>query len=363
MPETSTLTSTFNAKPSGLSGLYQLTKRLGLRCRQWQLPYRRLPELAGTLVIIGPSESLQEFEIEQILSWVASGNKLIYLDSFSYSYGRHILAKLGLDAHESPGVADVRVEPTGNRAEFQFVPWLIVSAETRLDGGQPLVSDHEGTVLTRLEHGKGQVLIGVTPSLCSNRRLGERNDWPNFQFLANELATTSGEVIFDEFCHGYTQATNLFIYLGRSPAGPLFAQALLILLIASVGGFQRFGGVRNVNQARKISTSEFINGLSNTFRRAHAADLVVAVLSHSLKAKLCKALGVSPHEEASKLVAAWAAATGCRAEELSQFLSDSQAAMEIKRLPEDRLIALVGACDKISEQSKDLFATRIGKFS
>lgn len=361
LPESNTFTSTFNSKPSGYSGLFQLLGKVGINCRHWQFPYRRLGEVKGTLVLVGPNESLQDFEIDQLLSWVAQGNKLVYLDRFTYSVGRHILTKLGLDAHDSPSLSEQRLAVTGERSEFTYVPSLVVSGETRLDGGAPLLQDRSGILLTEVKHGEGQILMGAVPALGSNKHLGSPDHWPNFQFLANWLSTTDGDVFFDEICHGYSQATNVFVYLGRGPVGLIFLQVVVILLVALTSSAQRFGSTQAVISTRKISNMEFINGLANTFRRAKAADLVWDFISHAFRAKLCKALGVSSHEGADKLVAAWSQATGAKEADLESHLSSSTAALEKGNLTDEELVALVTACDKISEQSKELFATGRGK--
>lgn len=358
LPESTSLPSTFNPKPSGYSGLFELARRVGIKCQRWQLPYRRLRNTKGLLVIVSPGESLQEFELDQLLSWVAAGNNLIYLDNFTYSYSRRIVTRLGSRIAEVASVLDGRLSISSTDPLFTFVPSLTVTSDTRIDGGRPLLEDSTGCLITEMQHGKGRVLLGVVPALGANKHLSDKENWPNLQFMINLLSTADGDILFDEVCHGYSQAGNVFVYLGRSPAGMMFLQLLIIFAVAILSTVQRFGAVKSIHTRRRLSSLEFINGMANTFRRARAADLAFDVLNHSFRARLCKALAVSPHENDAKLCEAWAAATGGSAGELEAYLVNSTTALGKKQLTDQELLALVSACDKITEQSKELFATR-----
>src|SRR5262249_18376545 len=151
-----------------------------------------------------------------------------------------------------------------SRPEFSHVSSIVVTAENRLDGGTPIISDEDGALLCEAKHGSGRVLVGVMPSLCANRRLTSQAEWPNFQFMINLLRTTGGEILFDEFCHGYSNASNVFVFLAKGPLGPLAFQALLLALVAIVSLSQRFGSAAVLPVTRRISNLEFIDGLTNT---------------------------------------------------------------------------------------------------
>jgi len=295
---------------------------------------------------------------------VEAGNKLVYLDGFSSTYGRAILHKLRLDAHEMKPVSDEEFDTDGSRPEFAHAPALYVTTDARLDGGTTLVADAFGALFTSVKHGKGEVVVGSVPDLGANRHLVTSPDkpshWSNFQFLVNLISTADGDILFDEKCHGHLQSRNVFIYLGRGPFGLVFLQALAILAAAIAGSCQRFGSVQAVPVTRQISALEFVSGLANAFRRARAADLAWEILNHAFRARLCKALGVSPQGGNEKLVDSWARATGRPGTELAELLSRSEAALAAGHLEESELVRLVQACDKISQQSRELLASGRG---
>ncbi|HNB23712.1 MAG TPA: DUF4350 domain-containing protein [Candidatus Melainabacteria bacterium] len=348
-PETEILISVFNKKPSGLSGMHEILKKTGLKSGIWQLPYRNLSDTKGMLVILQPTESLSELDAKQILDWVEKGNDLVYFDHFSYKLTRRLIEKLSIDTRDGETIVDKRLALTQTAApEFSHVPALVVSAERRLRGGSPLLSDSSGTLMAEVKHGKGRILLGTVPSICSNRRLANPESWPNFQFLANWFSTANGAVIFDERCHGFSSATNVFHYLLRGPTGLVFWQLMLILLLATLSSAQRFGAVREVAVSRKISNLEFIHGLSNAFRRARANTAILEILGQSFKNQLCKALGISPHETNENIVSAWQQSKQAPKANMEELIAEYERALSKNYLSDSDLRTLVGTCDKIT---------------
>ncbi|RTL46022.1 MAG: DUF4350 domain-containing protein [Candidatus Melainabacteria bacterium] len=372
MPEQRVLSSIFNKKPSGLSGLSEVMKKVGLTVHPWLLPYRNLRNAHGMLVIVAPSTSPAEFEAEQILKWVQAGNDLVYLDHFSFKMTRRLLEKINLTITDGTELHDRSVPVDASKKLFAYVPKLTVTSDTNINGGEPLVKVDDKAIFSELQYGKGRILIGTSPTLCSNRRLSEKNDWSNFQFLVNWMSTASGDIMFDERCHGFSESGNVFVVLGRSPWGAVFLQLVLMLAVAVYSCSKRFGATATLNDARKISNLEFITGLSNAYRRAKANGAIYEITGHTLRNRLCKLLSVSPHEQTSKVIEAWNAyaeaspnKAGAAAALVPQFLTDFDAAIEQQRnIPDQQFKSLIINCDKIADhlnnQSNTTSLKRLG---
>src|SRR5215471_13576904 len=118
LPESRSFPSTLNRRATGYSGLAELTKKIGQSSRVWLLPYRRLKETRGTLVMIQPDQTLAEFEVDQVLDWVHNGNTLIYLDHFIFGFERRLIKKLGIDAGISRRLDEAVVALKASRPEF-----------------------------------------------------------------------------------------------------------------------------------------------------------------------------------------------------------------------------------------------------
>jgi hypothetical protein len=361
MPESRTLASIFNKRPSGISGLYEIALRVGLECQAWSLPYRQLPDVKGMLVIVAPTDSLAEYETEQILNWVSAGNDLVYLDHLNFQMTRRLSDKLGVKAKDGEELTDQNLPVSeSSHPEFTHVHNLRVSAESRVVGGTSLLTDKSGTLFAEIKHGKGRVYLGTVPTLCANRRLADKKDWSNFQFLVNVFRTTHGAIMFDERCHGFSQATNVFVFLAKRTPGLVFMQLIIILLAAVVGSAQRFGRTTQLTGHRKISNLEYINGLASTYRRAKANATVLDILSQSFRTKFCKIAGVSPHESNDKIISQLLSASDREdvqrsVRQLGETLDQVDQALSSKTVPDAQLRELVETCDKITDQLPTLY--------
>jgi hypothetical protein len=305
LPETSAFPSTYNKKASGISGLSEIVNRLGLKNRLWLLPYRQLGIVHGTLCVFSPLSSFKDYEVDQILNWVKAGNQLIYTDNFNYSLSRHMLHKLGVRTKDGDELKDKELSSTADAGPFSHVKSVILTTDTRLEGGKTVLKDESGSVFTRLPYGKGEIIIGTAPSLCANSRLTEKKQWGNFQFFVNLCRAHDGEIIFDERCHGFNKATNVLVFFAKNPPGAVFAQLMLILALGVFGTFHRFGMTRLILNKRRLSSLDYITGLSNVYRRARANLLALEILTRSYRTRWCKITGAPPHQTNSELKEKW----------------------------------------------------------
>ncbi len=363
--------STFNEKASGLSGLFELTNKLGYKTSIWELPYRQLSGVGQTLVTIAPIDTLKEFEVDQILKWVQKGNTWIYFDDFSFFSAGELLEKLkmtlkntGTAATAKPDkelkskngyIEDLDIElesvylrPDEKYIECQNVGGVKLEPTCRILGGKPVVSDELGQVIALVPIKKGRVLIGTAVSICENKTVAKIEYWSNFQFLENWMSAAGGTILFDERAHGYTGGTNVFIRLSRGPVGLVVGQLLIILVIGVAGAFQRFGRPLAIDSSRRISNLEFINGLSNTWLRAHANKLILEILFVSFKNRLAKILGLAVYEDNEKFSASLKERLKTsRSEANAKVFEEYQEAMGADALSDGKMSAIIKSCDKI----------------
>jgi len=358
-PESRPLVSIFNKKPSGLSGFDELVKTVGLPVHPWLMPYRQLRGTQGVLVIVAPSSSLEEFEAEQILKWVDAGNDLVFIDHFAFASTRRLLKKLGVGIHDQRALENANIQIHSKRPEFDHVHNLVITSDTRVTGGVPLVQLNEDTIFSVLEHGDGRILIGTSPSLCSNRRFSDHMSWDNFQFLINWLRTAHGEIMFDERCHGYSQSGNIFITLARSPVGTVSAQIFLILAVAVSSAATRFGALGTIPNERKVSNLEFISGLANAYRRARANGAILDIMSQQLRARLGKFMAISPHEPIEKLADSWEERSDASQAPVREFFSDLDSAMAGNQVTDSYFKKSVANYDKINQFLESLSAKKV----
>jgi hypothetical protein len=348
LPETSAFPSTYNKKASGISGLYEIVERLDLKNRLWLLPYRQLGIVHGTLCVFSPASSFKDYEADQILNWVKAGNQLIYIDNFNYSLSKNLLHKLGVRTKDGDALKDKEFGQTKDAGPFSHVKSVFLTTDTRLEGGKPVLTDESGSVFTRLPYGKGEIILGTTPNLCANSRLTEKKQWGNFQFFVNLCREHGGEIIFDERCHGFNKATNVLVFLAKNPPGAVFAQLVLILALGVFGTFHRFGMTRLVSSKRRLSSLDYISGLSSVYRRASANLLALEIISRSYRTRWCKITGAPANQSNSDLKEKW--------EELSYGNAQLQAWCNTAA---NLLARVETASEKLSESDLLLLSTEL----
>ena len=225
------------------------------------------------LVIIAPMNHLKSSRQSKYFHGSKKETVSLYLDKFDYKMFRRLLDKLNVEVADGTELIDSRIESRIASKKCcqnsHDVNKLRLSSDNRIKGGEPLLADKSGTLMSELTVGKGKIYLGTIPNLCANRRLADKEYWSNFQLLVNIFRTSSGGVLFDEYCHGYTDAGNVFAFLAARTPGLVFKQMLCILLLLVWSHSKRFGRVKKAETPRKISNLEYINGLANTYRRAH----------------------------------------------------------------------------------------------
>lgn len=361
MPETVSNCSTRNVQASGYKAFFEVAEKAGLNCQRYEKSYRDLDKEHGVLLVVGPNFPMMNYEVDRVLDWVEKGNNLAYLDYCMYGAGQHLLSRLGLSVSNSGSFVDWEAKELPAISEMAHVSKLVLSSETRLSGGKPILKDANGALIVQVRHGKGRCLIATLPSLCSNRRIADKECWGNFQFLLNWLQSCKGKILFDEKVHGYNATQSFFIYIARSPAGLLCAQILLIFLVALFSLNQRFGPAKLITVKRKIASSEYIDGMALTYRKARAYDAAFSILYSSFRNRLCKALSLSGSDKIEDIAASWSHSTKLSAEETLSFLNNADRLQSERNATAEELLESIKECDRLYEESKPYLAVQPGR--
>jgi hypothetical protein len=356
IPEVRIFPSVFNKRQTGLSALYEVVGQAKLSCKPWQKPYRELKTVSGLLVIVSPSVSISQAELEQILNWVKRGNELIFLDDFLVDSSRAILRTLGVHLVEGFPINEEGFAASRPIREFAHVPQLKVSARTRVYGGRALIEDEHGSLLTELDYGKGRILLGTVPAFCSNASITNSTFWPDFQFLLNWFDTANGYIMFDERCHGFSNSSNLFYFLLGEPPGYVFCQLMLLLAIAVASQHQRFGQVQTYAQRRKVSNLQFIDGFANTYQRVGGGLAALEIIVQDFRVWLCRQLNISPHAADADLVKALSVAQPEAAGALEGFFHQFERLSQKKTISPHELVQQVRTCDLLRDKIQSILA-------
>lgn len=173
--------------------------------------------------------------------------------------------------------------------------------------------------------------------------------------------------MFDERCHGYSKSSNVLVFLAKSPSGLVFGQTLLILALALFGSFHRFGKTRELKITRRLSSADFIEGLSNVYRRARANLLAAEIISRSYRTSWCKITNTSSHDTEAELKEKWVQQNAGNeqmnnwSQTAGDLLEKVSSAQSDRRLSDSELLSLANGLESSDQKLKDIFAVTTGK--
>jgi hypothetical protein len=131
-----------------------------------------------------------------------------------------------------------------------------------------------GGLLMVLDEGKGRVIGLSDPGLFSNESL---RDGDHARLALNLLLAHlgNGELLIDEYHHGYGRATSVLEHLLTSRALIPLLQGILILLVLWIAKGRRFGPPRPLLQEERSSSLEYVRAMAQLYQRARVRVLAL----------------------------------------------------------------------------------------
>ena len=158
----------------------------------------------GTLIVAGPSISLQPIEAEYLELWVESGGQLLLLldEDWEVEDGAPFLARLRV-RFKREGIALVASKLESSSLTLQ------VESRSKFEGDfEPFLVSEEQVLAVQIPIGEGRVIVFPDTSILLNRSLTKLDNAVWLVRLVEEWG--NGEVAFDEFHHGLGQRDSFF---------------------------------------------------------------------------------------------------------------------------------------------------------
>lgn len=326
------LPSSYRWSPSGTAAFYTLLARLGYPVVRWHRSYRHLKGKQGLLIALEPGAdprfSVSPLEREALEEWLREGNACL-LAPPSWGTGGilgeelrevEVPPKAGLLRPRPPlhgifagqpllrhplasplplfeGVREVvwvaMPSPAAGKALAPSLPRLAFPTEAT--EGIPLWADEHGVLVLEKRFGAGRALLlaGATP--LSNDLLGRGENARWGVRLVQGLWSGKGEVLFDEYHHGYREQRTVLWWLLRPERRPLLVQGVLLMALGLLMASLRFGrAVPSPSLPRHRPSLEHLEALAILYRRARAYEQVARMLLQALRGRLARAVGLSP---------------------------------------------------------------------
>lgn len=333
--------STYNRAPDGYGAWYAFMSKRGTEIQRWQKPFADFAKnpdakTPSTLLRIY-SSSIPEVVSDIEENWVKQGNTLVNLGV------RAPVTKAPFSSLHSDSAGEIKID-TGRRYTSEK---------------KQVLGDNFGAIVWQKTLEKGIVYFAVAPHLAANAyqdfsgnyeflaRLVTRSEagTPGIEgteqvlavnFIKNPIDRQSenpskilNKVWVDEYIHGYKDpeiiqreyGENLFSYLAKTPLFLVLIQGTIILIVAILAGWNRFGQPVTLSAPQVDNSEAYIQALAGVLEKANSTDFVVEILGKAEQLQLQKALLLGQASvETETLIKAWVEQTGRKAAELEELL-------------------------------------------
>lgn len=309
--------STYGRNADGYGAWYEYMLSRGTPLQRWQKPFSKFIDKknANSVTYIQIASKLQ-FKQSKLISpqltsaetdWIRKGNTLAIIGISQPTTAAPFHSLL------SQGDRQIKIATTRRKKS----------------SSQTILGDGFGEVVWLEKIGKGKVIYAVTPHLGANAYQEETN---NYEFLA-ELVSENKQIWVDEYIHGYKdretitqeKKADLLNYLATTPLFPLFIQLLIMIVIAVIANFRRFGQPKIINNSVVDNSMAYIEALSGVLAKANCTGFVVSTIVKDEQIKLQKNLGLGQIlVEEETLITAWTQQTEKSATKLRKLLQISK---------------------------------------
>jgi hypothetical protein len=262
-----------------------------------------------TLVAAGPGRPLSAVEARHLDAWLNAGGQLILLTENGWPLragaGEMTSSEVAADGnrakHETllsryaPGLRWSKPDKfnTGPGAGSSLPAGEVVLGWRRsfrdTDSAKVIASSGNAVLGVEIAVGKGRIVAVADPVMASNRAL-RRTD--NAVWLVSLAASGGGQILFDEYHHGFGQkrgTLELTYAFLMTPWGwcvlQLAAAGLLFVFVFR----RRFGRIKEPFSPRRASPLELVEARAGVFRAAGAQQLAAELIVQHLCAHLGKA--------------------------------------------------------------------------
>ncbi len=295
--------SSASNQPDGSRALFLWLDSLGYTTSNEPPDLFAIPENTDLVMILEPSEPIDEGQRTSINEWVSSGGTLLvagegwWTEDFASSYGYGFGYVFTETSQISP-VSPVFSKPASTQGVEQPIRRVLIYTEPEQTPdasetlknkptsiGLPILWTADGLVAVSIEQDKGRIILISAPSMLTNLGLkteGSAELFLNVLNLIQGPEAKPGRVWVDEWHHGLRSEFQEIIgpeaWLRKTPVGHalLFSAALIFIALLLSG--RSFGKPLPVSTSQiRRAPLEYITALANLSRRAgHRGRILLA---------------------------------------------------------------------------------------
>lgn len=349
--------TTYSSAPRGALALLRWADELGYEARRLEFREYAVDAQTDLLFLLGPSVRPTPDAVTAILEWVAAGGTLVLAedDAAFFVASDPLLDELGVTTRVYTGadpdglpatlVAAPVVQPVFNEPALQTatVEATSVLELSRADAA-PLLAADDAVVLAGFPLERGYVYVSSSSYPFTNQGL---RDAQNAALVLNLLqrAPAGGQVVFDEYHHGFFAPPSLRQIVLSSPWGWALIYGLTVTVAYLLLTGRRFGRpVPLREEVARRSSSEYVASMADLFLRGGQRAFIATHYRVAFKRRLARPFGINPQLTDDEFVREIARYTTIDQVELQRVLA------QLRRPPasEEALLRAIAAADQFA---------------
>ena len=284
------LTSTYNAKPDGIKAFYSFLSENGYPAQRWRKKASLLHfDNPSVFVVVSPDEIFSDEEIDSVKNLVRGGSTLVVF----WSHGAEKLVEafgLSIERADFDTFALLK-QPTAQNvlSDTLYLPDELPGNTLYDEWLNSLAPDSSGYVLlygnsrinavVEASFGDGSVVVFNSAGYITNQNALQYDNLRAVTDLllykADGEKRTFGELIFDEYHHGFKEYESVVFLLDQTPVKTGLVLMLIAALLWAYSKSKRIGRPVPVRRMSRRSSSEYVTSVSAVYMRAKAHSLAL----------------------------------------------------------------------------------------
>lgn len=294
--------SSRSSAPTGALGLYTWLGQIGYDARRLEYRAFELDENDAALIVLNPSETINQAHIDSMLEWVERGGTLIVADDtpIAFSASDELLDRLDVrravytntqTIERAPPAQPVLDQPPTGELTLNTGRVLVSLADSYVK----LAGPRDAAVVIGMKRGQGYIFLSSATYPLTNAGLGDAD---NAALVLNMLRRVpkGGRIQFDEYHLGFFTPPSPSRTLLSNPLGWAAAYALLATGLYLLLSGRRFGRpVPAKGELARRSSTEYVESMADLLQRARQRGYILKHYHTMLKRRLAAPAGISPH--------------------------------------------------------------------
>jgi uncharacterized protein DUF4350 len=280
--------SSYSAASGGAKAAYLVLSQAGYKVARWEKPLDDLPHSGkNTLILAEPYEAPTREEREKLKAFIFAGGHVIATGMFAGTF----LPENDSLPDPFGGSTSVKSSAISPSEITRAAPEIVLAPQAHwrsFSAAYPLYADGDSTRVVKYSYGRGQVLWWASATPLTNAGLKEKG---NLEFLLACVGSAKGQILWDEYIHGYRET--LASSIAHSPAKWLALQLTLLALAVVATFSRRSGPVCKPASVVRLSPIEFVQTLGGLYEHAGTASVAVDICYQRFRYWLTRRLGVA----------------------------------------------------------------------